>query len=96
MYTRASAEATGLAKHGSEVVRLRKAICGLINTPLGWFDKYKKEMKTLSFAVCVLKPCVWRLADGDVCVAVACLHVDHLWNSWSKIEISSFITGRLL
>eukprot|EP00969_Alexandrium_andersonii_P004521 194837-Alexandrium_andersonii.AAC.1 len=43
------AQALGLPADGSKVVRLRKAIYGLINAPLRWYEKFKAEIEKLGF-----------------------------------------------
>ena len=44
-----------------DVLRLRKAVCGLINAPLRWHQRLSRALRQAGFVSSQMDPCVWIL-----------------------------------
>ena len=44
-----------------DVLRLRKAVCGLINAPLRWHQRLSRALRQAGFVSLHMDPCVWIL-----------------------------------
>ena len=58
------------------VLRLRKAVCGLVNAPKKWWDGLKKSLIQHGFTSCVLDPCAFVLRKSGRIHGVLGMHVD--------------------
>ncbi len=68
-------DALNLKNH--EVVRLRKAVYGLINAPRQWWKDVQQTMGELGWTASSIEPCLWKMMDtnGQV-IALCTVHVD--------------------
>ena len=60
------------------VLRLRKAVCGLVNAPKKWWDRLKKSLIQHGFTSCSLDPCVFVLRKSGKVHGVLGVHVDDM------------------
>jgi hypothetical protein len=58
------------------VLRLRKAVYGLVNAPKKWWDRLKKSLLAHGFTSCALDPCAFVLKKGGKISGVLGVHVD--------------------
>ena len=58
------------------VLRLRKAVNGLVNTPKKWWDRLKKSLIEHGFTSCALDPCAFVLRMSGQIHGVLGVHVD--------------------
>ena len=58
------------------VLRLRKAVYGLVNAPKKWWDRLKKSLIQHVFTSCALDPCVYVLLKSGKIHGVLGVHVD--------------------
>ena len=58
------------------VVRLRKALYGLKNSPRAWFDTLKTFMLSLGFVACYFDACLFIFSDNEQIVLLVCIYVD--------------------
>ena len=59
-----------------EVVRLRKAVYGLVNAPRAWWQHVNKTMAQLGWEASSVEPCLWTLRHEGKLVGITCVHVD--------------------
>ena len=57
------------------VLRLRKAVYGLVNAPKKWWDRLKKSLIQHGFTSCSLDPCVFVLRKSGKVHGVLGVHV---------------------
>ena len=60
------------------VLRLRKAVYGLVNAPKIWWDKLKKSLIQHGFSSCSLDPCVFVPRKSGQVHGVLGVHVDDM------------------
>ena len=58
------------------VLRLRKAVYGLVTAPKKWWDRLKKSLIEHGFTSCALDPCAFVLRKSGKIHAVLGVHVD--------------------
>ena len=58
------------------VLRLRKAVCGLVNEPKKWWDRLKKSLIEHGFTSCALGTCAFVLRMSGKNHGVLGVHVD--------------------
>ena len=58
------------------VLRLRKAVCGLVNAPKKWWDRLKKSLVEHGFTSCALGTCAFVLRMSGKIHGVLGVHVD--------------------
>ena len=58
------------------VLRLRKAVYGLVNAPKKWWDKLKTSLIEHGFTICDLDPCAFVLRKSGKIHGVLGVHVD--------------------
>ena len=58
------------------VLRLRKAVNGLVNVPKKWWDRLKKSLIEHGFTSCALDPCAFVLRRIEKIHGVLGVHVD--------------------
>ena len=58
------------------VLRLRKAVYGLVNAPKKWWDRLKKSLIQHGFTSCALDPCAFVLRKSGKIHGVLGVHVD--------------------
>ena len=58
------------------VLRLRKAVYGLVNAPKKWWDRLKKSLIQHGFTSCALDPCAFVLRTSGQIHGVLGVHVD--------------------
>ena len=58
------------------VLRLRKAVYGLVNAPKKWWDRLKKSLIQHGFTSCALDPCAFVLRKSGQIHGVLGVHVD--------------------
>ena len=58
------------------VLRLRKAVYGLVNVPKKWWDRLKKSLIEHGFTSCALDPCAFVLRKIEKIHGVLGVHVD--------------------
>ena len=58
------------------VLRLRKAVCGLVNAPKKWWDRLKTSLIKHGFTSCALDPCAFVLRKSGKIHGVLGVHVD--------------------
>ena len=58
------------------VLRLRKAVYGLVNAPRKWWDRLKKLLIQNGFTSCALDPCAYALRTSGNIHGVLGVHVD--------------------
>ena len=59
-----------------QVVRLRKAVYGLVNAPRAWWQHVNKTMAQLGWEASSVEPCLWTLRHNGKLVGITCVHVD--------------------
>ena len=62
------------------VLRLRKAVYGLVNAPKKWWDRLKKSLIEHGFTSCALDPCAFVLRMSGKIHGVLGVHVDDTFN----------------
>ena len=62
--------------HNEIVLRLRKAVYGLVNAPKKWWDRLKKSLIEHGFTSCALDPCAFVLRKSGKIHGVLGVHVD--------------------
>ena len=62
--------------HHDTVLRLRKAVCGLVNAPKKWWDSLKTSLVKHGFTSCALDPCAFVLPKSGQIHGVLGVHVD--------------------
>ena len=60
------------------VLRLRKAVYGLVNAPKKWWDRLKKSLIQHGFTSCALDPCAVVLRKSGKIHGVLGVHVDDM------------------
>ena len=60
------------------VLRLRKAVCGLVNAPKKWWDRLRKSLIQHGFTSCSLDPSVFVLRKYGKVHGVLGAHVDDM------------------
>ena len=60
------------------VLRLRKAVYGLVNAPKKWWDRLRKSLIQHGFTSCSLDPCVFVLRQSGKVHGVLDVHVDDM------------------
>ena len=60
------------------VLRLRKAVYGLVNAPKKWWDRLRKSLIQHGFTSCSLDPCVFVLRKSGKVHGVLGVHVDDM------------------
>ena len=64
------------------VLRLRKAVCRLVNAPKKWWDRLKTSLIEHGFTSCALDPCAFVLQKSgksmecSVCIMMMCSEVE--------------------
>ena len=58
------------------VLRLRKAVCVLVNSPKKWWDRLNKALIEHGFTSCALDPCAFVLRKSGKIHGVLGVHVD--------------------
>ena len=58
------------------VLRLRKAVYGLVNAPKKWWDRLKTSLIKHGFTSCALNPCAFILQKGGKIHGVLGVHID--------------------
>ena len=48
-----------------DVLRLRKAVCGLINAPLRWHQRLSRALRQAGFVPLQMDPCIWTLSAAS-------------------------------
>ena len=48
-----------------DVLRLRKAVHGLINAPLRWHQRLNRALRQVGFVSLQMDPCVWILPESS-------------------------------
>ena len=66
------------------VLRLRKAVYGLVNAPKQWWDRLRKSLIQHGFMSCALDPCVFVLRKNGKIHGVLGVHVDDLIGSGNE------------
>eukprot|EP00969_Alexandrium_andersonii_P110058 4855739-Alexandrium_andersonii.AAC.1 len=62
----------------AEVLRLRKAVYGLVNAPKKWRGRLRKSLEKAGFRSCSLDPCVFVLVKDKKVRGVLGVHVDDI------------------
>ena len=83
-------EALGMKPH--EILRIAKAIYGLLNAPKRWYDSLSTFLKQDGWLVHSLDKCLFKRVDANGCVCgLLGIHVDDVLTSGSGSEYESSI-----
>jgi len=81
---------TSLGNTGGQVCRLRKALYGLCQAGLAWFNELSGTMRQLGFSASLKEPCLWR-RDGSGGRLYVAIYVDDLLVVGGAKDVNKFV-----
>ena len=75
------------------VLRLRKAVYGLVTAPKKWWDRLKKSLIEHGFTSCALDPCAFVLRKSGKIHGVLGVHVDDVIGGGNETFVDRIMTA---
>ena len=75
-------------EHHQCILRLLKAVYGLVNAPRRWYHRVATDLRNLTGEESVMEPCSWTFRDENGVIHAVCLvHVDDFMSACSGLSI---------
>jgi len=68
-----------------EILRLRKAVYGLVNAPRKWWERLRKSLLTLGFVQSQLDPCIFIMKSANKTHGMLGVHVDDILGAGDRV-----------